>query len=139
VIPGAGARYAVRALAVLSEVYPDRRLSLREIAEREEVSDKYLEPIFARLKRAEIVVSVRGQGGGYRLLRDPAELTLYEVLAALGSLPLRELEAAAENGLESDPVWNGLRERVAAYLRSVTIADAWALWERGRVSESYRI
>ncbi len=138
-IPGAGARYAVRALAVLSEVYPDRRLSLREIAEREEVSDKYLEPIFARLKRAEIVVSVRGQGGGYRLLRDPAELTLYEVLAALGSLPLRELEAAAENGLESDPVWNGLRERVAAYLRSVTIADAWALWERGRVSESYRI
>ncbi len=138
-IPGAGARYAVRALAVLSEVYPDRRLSLREIAEREEVSDKYLEPIFARLKRAEIVVSVRGQGGGYRLLRDPAELTLYEVLAALGSLPLREFEAAAENGLESDPVWNGLRERVAAYLRSVTIADAWALWERGRVSESYRI
>ncbi len=138
-IPGAGARYAVRALAVLSEVYPDRRLSLREIAEREEVSDKYLEPIFARLKRAEIVVSVRGQGGGYRLLRDPAELTLYEVLAALGSLPLRELEAAADNGLESDPVWNGLRERVAAYLRSVTIADAWALWERGRVSESYRI
>lgn len=146
-IPRAGARYAVRALAVLSEGYPNRRLSIREIAEREGVSEKYLEPLFARLKRAELVVSVRGQGGGYRLLRDPTELTLYEVFTALGTTPLQEFEAGTEgrsgsrteSGGEMDPVWDGLRERVVDYLRSITIADARALWERGRASENYRI
>ena len=62
---------------------PDRLVSLSEIAERQDISLAYLEQLFVKLRRAEIVESVRGPGGGYRLARPVGEIRISEILAAV--------------------------------------------------------
>lgn len=75
-------RYAIRVLVDLAEHGKDKNVSIREIAERQEISDKYLEGIVARLSSANFVRSVRGKYGGYQLTREPKDYSVYEILAA---------------------------------------------------------
>ena len=76
-------RYAMIALTDLAR-QPGRRLvSLAEIAERQDISLAYLEQLFVKLRRASVVESVRGPGGGYRLARPVEEIRIAEVLAAV--------------------------------------------------------
>ncbi len=63
-------RYAVTAMLDLTLHAKDRPVSLADISERQSISLSYLEQLFSRLRRAELVSSVRGPGGGYRLARD---------------------------------------------------------------------
>ena len=76
-------RYASRALAELAAVGADRTLSVREMAESQQLSPKYLEQIFAALKAGGLVEAVRGANGGYRLARAPEKTTLGEVFRVL--------------------------------------------------------
>jgi Rrf2 family protein len=73
--------YGLRALALLAEQLGDERLSASEIARREEIPIKYLEQILSSLKRAGLVQSRAGAHGGYRLTRDPREISVAEVIA----------------------------------------------------------
>ena len=76
-------RYAMIALTDLAAQGPERLVSLSEIAERQDISLAYLEQLFVKLRRAEIVDSVRGPGGGYRLARPVGEVRISEILAAV--------------------------------------------------------
>lgn len=136
--PPARLRYAVRALLVLAEGYPDALLSLRVVAAREGISEKYLEPVFAQLRRAGILTSIRGKAGGYRLKHAPEALTLYAIAGAIGHLPGGHSGRGAENESER-AIWGELRSVIERHLEAVTLADARSLRDAGRMSGDYRI
>ena len=76
-------RYAVMAMTDLASQGEGRAIALAAIAERQQLSLAYLEQLFARLRRAGLVCSVRGPGGGYRLARPAAETTIADVVTAV--------------------------------------------------------
>lgn len=73
-------RYALRVMIDLAESGPEEYVPLKEIADREEISRKYLENIMTVLSKAGLVDAIHGKGGGYRLNRRPEEYTLAEIL-----------------------------------------------------------
>lgn len=76
-------RYALRLAVCIAQAGPDAKVSLREVAEREELSLKYLEQIARPMVSAGLLASVRGKGGGYRLARDPQDILAGDVLRAV--------------------------------------------------------
>ena len=123
-------RYALRVLADLAEHPSDSYVTLREIAERQEISEKYLESIMKMLVRAGMLDGLRGKGGGYRLGRDPGEITVLDVLRATeGPLaPVACLEEGSKacsraGQCRTLPLWQGLDELVNNYLSGYTIRD----------------
>ena len=76
-------RYAVMAMVDLARHAQAKPVSLSDIATRQEISLSYLEQLFARLRRADLVKSVRGPGGGYRLARGSAETRVSEIILAV--------------------------------------------------------
>jgi Rrf2 family protein len=123
-------RYALRVLIDLAEQDCSRYITLREIAERQEISEKYLEIIVSSLVKAGFLDGLRGKGGGYRLGRDAAEINVLDVLQVMeGSLvPVACLEKENNTCLRAGacrtlPLWKGLNEVVNQYLRSFTIHD----------------
>ena len=76
-------RYAMVALADLALQPKDDLVTLGEIAARQDISLPYLEQLFVKLRRAELVTSVRGPGGGYRLSRPASEIRVVDILSAV--------------------------------------------------------
>jgi Rrf2 family transcriptional regulator, cysteine metabolism repressor len=85
--------YALQALTVLAQRHPSGVVKIKEIAAEEKLPEKFLESILLDLKRARVVVSVRGAHGGYRLNRPPAKISLGEVLRWIDG-PLAPFEDA---------------------------------------------
>ena len=110
-------RYALRLLLDIAQNQQDGFVSLKEIAERQEVSKKYLEQIIPLLSRAELLQTSRGYQGGYRLCRAPEEYTVYEILSVAegGLAPVACLDCLTL------PVWEGLEKTIRDYLRSITL------------------
>ena len=77
-------RYALRAVYTLANSNKDKPVSIRELAETEDISPEFLEQIFFRLKKTGMISSTRGPGGGFRLNRAPKDITLYDILEAAG-------------------------------------------------------
>jgi Rrf2 family transcriptional regulator, iron-sulfur cluster assembly transcription factor len=108
-----------------------QHLSLAEIAKRQNVSLAYLEQLFVKLRRAGLVESVRGPGGGYRLSRPAAEIRVTEVLQAVEeTYSAMEKGAAATGGLSgsraqsmSNRLWEGLSAQVYVFLHQTTLED----------------
>ncbi|HUT25557.1 MAG TPA: Rrf2 family transcriptional regulator [Sumerlaeia bacterium] len=80
-------RYGSRAMIELALVWPDRIISVKEIARNQRISTKFLEQILAALKAADLVRSVRGTGGGYALTRAPEEIRMLDVFKVLEGSP----------------------------------------------------
>ena len=123
-------RYALRILVDLAEARAESFVTLREIAERQEISEKYLESIVKLLVRADILEGLRGKGGGYRLGRLPEEINVLDVLRLTeGSLaPVSCLEEGSRGCSRAAqcrtlPLWRGLNEVVTQYLGGFTIRD----------------
>jgi Rrf2 family protein len=123
-------RYALRVIIDLAENTGDGHVPMREVAERQGLSLKYLERILPLLVSANLVEGVHGKGGGYRLSKDPSKISVGEVLRITeGDIaPVACLEnnaAACEhiNDCRTLPVWKGLNDRINEYLDSVSIAD----------------
>ena len=76
-------RYGLRALALMTERYGQQPVSAREMASEEEISPSFLEQLLAHLRRHDIIVGVRGPGGGFRLKRPPEKIFISEVVEAL--------------------------------------------------------
>lgn len=76
-------RYGIRAMVDLAQRYGEGPVLVRSIAERQDISSKYLHALLATLKSAKLVRSVRGSGGGYALAKSPEEIRLNEILEAL--------------------------------------------------------
>ena len=123
-------RYALRVLIDLAERESGDYVTLREIAERQEISEKYLESIVRDLVAAGFLDGLRGKGGGYRLGKRAEEMTAFEILRATeGALvPVACLEEGckpcprAEN-CRTLPMWKGLDKVVSDYLSGFTIRD----------------
>ncbi len=123
-------RYALRILADLAENRRDGYVTLREVAERQEISEKYLESIVKELVRAGVLEGLRGKGGGYRLVREPEEIGVLDVLLIMeGTLaPVACLEENAKACRRAAicrtlPLWKGLDEVVKDYLSRFTVED----------------
>ena len=92
-------RYGLRALIDLAVYCEKEAVSIQSIARRQHISDRYLEQLMGKLRRAGLVISVRGAGGGYRLARPPREISVGEVLRALEG----NLDAVTCPGNEDEP------------------------------------
>ncbi len=121
-------RYALRILVDLAEHRTDAYVTLRELADRQDISEKYLESIVKELVRAGILEGLRGKGGGYRLGREPERISVLEVLERMeGTLaPVACLEpegkpCARASSCRTLPLWMGLDETVRAYLGRFSI------------------
>ena len=77
-------RYALRVMIDLAEQKTDSYVPLKEIAARQEISEKYLESILKLLVKGKILTGLRGKGGGYRLIRSAADYSVGEILEAVG-------------------------------------------------------
>jgi Rrf2 family cysteine metabolism transcriptional repressor len=121
--------YGLRALALLAEQLGDERLSASEIARREEIPIKYLEQILSSLKRAGLVQSRAGAHGGYRLTRDPREISVAAVIAAVdgdpGPLPCGAAPAEGPLPFQGShrlrPLWLALGTAMQDVLRATTL------------------
>ena len=136
-------RYALRIMIDLAEHQTDAFISLRGIAQRQEISEKYLESIIRMLVKARVVESLRGKGGGYRLKKDPDQYTVGSILRLTEEslAPVSCLEANAEScpragSCRTLALWQGLDKVIQDYLESVTIAD---LMEHDTVGDDYVI
>lgn len=107
-------------------------VAARELAERERLPGDYVEQILLRLRRAGIVTAVRGAKGGYRLARDPATITVHDVMTASDRQGFEtNCEHHKIDGIRCDPgnscairpVWVELQHRIDGFLGSVSIAD----------------
>ena len=123
-------RYALRVMIDLAENGAAGYIPMKEVAERQGISLKYLERILPALTKNGLVEGVQGKGGGYRLSRTPEEYTLWEILVLTeGDLaPVACLECGAEPcGREeicrTHPVWVGFHEKTREYFSGITIAD----------------
>lgn len=123
-------RYALRMLVDLAEHRNGHFISLRDIAERQNISKKYLEQIIPLFNKADLLKTNRGAQGGYMLAREPREYTVGEVLR-LTEGTLVPVSCAGEEpaacGRSADcamlPVWRGLSKAINDYLDSVTLQD----------------
>ena len=121
-------RYALRVMVDLAEHNNGEFIPLSDIADRQEISEKYLESIVSMLSKSGFVVSLRGKGGGYRLTRSPEEYTIREILEVTeGSLePVPNMyEDKGDNvsAAREMKMWKGLYKAITDYLDSVTIKD----------------
>ncbi len=123
-------RCALRVLVDLAEQDSDRYITLREIADRQEISEKYLESIVKDLVKAGFLDGLRGKGGGYRLGRSAEEMNVLDVLQVTeGSLvPVACLDEGSRPCVRAGscrtlPLWKGLNRVVTDYLKGFTIRD----------------
>ena len=126
-------RYALRMMLDLAQQEPEAYISLKSIAQRQDISIKYMEAIAAHLNRAGLVTSQRGKEGGYRLARSASEITIAEVLhsaegslAAVACLELEEGRSAACERAGSCltlPLWRKLDTMMDEFLSGVTVQD----------------
>ncbi len=124
-------RYAMVALADLAMAGPETLSTLSEIAERQDISLPYLEQLFVKLRRAGLVESVRGPGGGYRLAMDPAEIRVSAVLEAVDeTVSALHTGAAVSGGLSgtraqsfTNRLWESFSAQVYVFLHQTTLAD----------------
>ena len=124
-------RYAMIALTDLAAQPAERLASLSEISERQDISLAYLEQLFVKLRRADIVESVRGPGGGYRLSRPVDEIRISEILAAVDETMDALTRGAGASGgsggtreqLLADKLWEQLSANVYVLLHQTRLGD----------------
>lgn len=123
-------RYAVMAMIDIAQHSDGEPVSLAAIAERQDISQEYLEQLFGKLRKAKVVESARGPGGGYRLSRPAAEVAVAEIIAAVDE----ELQFTRCNGdavegcvkgerCNAHDLWSSLGRQMMYFLSSVTLED----------------
>ena len=136
-------RYAVMAMVDLAQHSNGEPVALADVADRQGISLSYLEQLFQMLRRANLVNSVRGPGGGYLLFRDSREIPISEVIAAVDE-PLRATRCAPSGtlgcagGIEkclTHDLWEELSDQIQLFLNSVTLYDV----VQGRVRREIKV
>ncbi|ABG32239.1 Rrf2 family transcriptional regulator [Roseobacter denitrificans] len=127
-------RYAMVALADIAMQPQDKLVSLGDIATRQAISLAYLEQLFVKLRRAELVASVRGPGGGYRLTRSPSDIRVVEILSAVDeTVDAMHKGAGASGGASgsqaqslTNRLWESLSAHVYVFLHQTRLSDVIA-------------
>lgn len=126
-------RYGVRAMFDLAAQQDTAPVAVRAIAERQGLSDSYLEQLMAPLRRAGLVQSVRGAQGGYALTRRPEEITVLDIVEVLEG-PIGPTDCVVESAIEFEHcgrpegcvtrrIWAKVRDRIKDALAEITLAD----------------
>ena len=123
-------RYALRVMVCFAERGDEDYIPLKEIAEQEGISQKYLESIMTTLSKAGFVDAVHGKGGGYKLNRSPAEYTVGSILklteGGLASVSCTTQGASAcsrSTCCQALPMWEKLDKMIDEFFEDITLAD----------------
>ncbi|MGI6778403.1 MAG: RrF2 family transcriptional regulator [Acetivibrionales bacterium] len=123
-------RYGLRALFDLAISSGGEHISLNSIAQRQDVSESYLEHVFSTLRKAGIIKSVKGAQGGYMLSYSPSNITVGDILRVLeGSLNIVEVnpdEKTSSQSIEycvAGSVWEKINDSIASVVDSITLED----------------
>ena len=123
-------RYALRVMIDIAENQHDGYLPLREIAARQEISEKYLEAIVKSLVKAQYLTGLRGKAGGYRLTRPPQEYTVGSILrltegslAPVACLGDNTPDCPRKADCRTLPMWRELNTMIQNYFDGITLAD----------------
>ena len=123
-------RYALRVMIDLAEQQKTEYIPLKEIAARQDISQKYLESIMTVLSKNDFIEALHGKGGGYRLNREPEDYKVGELLRLIeGTLaPVTCLQCGAKpceraSECKTLPMWEHLDRLINGYLDSVSLAD----------------
>jgi Rrf2 family protein len=132
-------RYALRVMLCFAQRGGDEYIPLKEIAESENISQKYLESIMTILSKAGFVDAVHGKGGGYRLNRKPEEYTVGSILrlteGSLAPVSCTTQGAAAcsrSSCCQTLPMWEKLEKLINDFFEGITLAD---LLKEGSITE----
>lgn len=124
-------RYGVRAMFVLAKRYDDNKLtSIKFIANEQGISEQYLEQLFSKLKSSQLIESVRGQKGGYRLKLSPKDISVGQVLRALEG-PLAPSECVVDDKdvcvkaevCTTHNMWKTVYDGINQVVDAVSLAD----------------
>jgi len=124
-------RYAMVAMADLAMLPPGSLASLADISRRQDISLPYLEQLFVKLRRAGLVASARGPGGGYRLARPAGDIRVVDVFAAVDeTVSALHKGAGVSGGLSgsraqsmTNRLWEGLSAHVYVFLHQTRLSD----------------
>ena len=123
-------RYALLVMVHFALQNTDRYIPLKEIAEAESISQKYLESIMATLSKAGFVDAVHGKGGGYRLNRSPKEYTVGSILkltegslAAVSCTTQGPAACSRSSCCQTKPMWEKLDTMIDDFFEGITLAD----------------
>ncbi len=123
-------RYALRFLADIAEHQADGFVPLKDVAARQEISEKYLEIVVKELVKGGLLDAMRGKGGGYRLKRAPEEYSVKSIielmegpLASVACLEPGQKACPRRKDCRTLPVWQGLDKVVSDYLEQFTLAN----------------
>jgi Rrf2 family transcriptional regulator, iron-sulfur cluster assembly transcription factor len=127
-------RYAMVALTDIALQQESALVTLGEISQRQNISLPYLEQLFVKLRRAGLVESVRGPGGGYRLARVASEIRVVDVLTAVDETVDAMRKGAGASGASSgsraqsltNRLWEGLSAHVYVFLHQTRLSDVVA-------------
>lgn len=131
-------RFAVTAMLDLALREANGPVTLAGISERQNISLSYLEQLFGKLRRAELVESVRGPGGGYTLARPPVSISVAEIITAVDE-PVDATQCAGKENCHGNhrcmthDLWTNLNATIFEYLSKVSLAS---LVEKQQASES---
>ncbi|MGB3809320.1 MAG: Rrf2 family transcriptional regulator [Parvibaculum sp.] len=125
-------RYAVMAMADLARHGAGRPVALADIAQRQEISLSYLEQLFAKLRRGDLVKSVRGPGGGYLLAREADQIRIADVIVAVDEpIKATRCELGSPKGCMGNSssrcithdLWEELSHQIHLFLSGVSLGD----------------
>lgn len=121
-------RYALRIMLDLAQHTDQGPVALREISERQKITPKYMESIMSLLLRDQLVQSLRGKAGGYKLTKTADKYNLYEILssaegglAPVHCLSLDENDCPIRQTCLTIPVWEGLHKAIEDYLTGISL------------------
>ena len=134
-------RYAVTAMLDLALHKNQGPVSLSDISSRQAISLSYLEQLFSKLRRCELVSSVRGPGGGYELKRGSGEIFIAEIIDAVDeSVDTTKCQGAGDcQGGETcltHYLWEDLSEQIHTFLESISLADLVAKNEVKKIADN---
>ena len=120
-------RYALRVMVGLALKDSGEYVPLKEIAEEEDISQKYLESIMAILSKADFVDAVHGKGGGYRLNRKPEDYTVGSILKLtegnLSPVSCTSQGCSRPTCCKAMPMWEKLEKMIDDFFEGITLAD----------------
>lgn len=123
-------RYALRVMIDIAKQHSDKYIPLKEIAERQDISKKYLEIIVKELVGAKLLIGVSGKGGGYKLSRKPEEYTVGEILevtegslAVVACLADENYDCPRKDNCDTLPMWKEYNAMLRDFFFSKRLSD----------------
>lgn len=122
-------QYGVRAMYEIARGYPDRPVSIKEISERQNVSVAYLEQILNKLRKANLIKSIKGPGGGYLLNKSPENISIASILNELeGPVAITtcldpERSCIMIDNCVAHLLWKALGQQIEAFLETITLKN----------------